>query len=92
MSWELAEEALAIDALYRRVDIKLLAGDFSGVDAEMQAVNIEMLSTTMLLAWLSITSAARDVLGLRATLVNRIRSRLEQTEPARVEALLAGLE
>lgn len=84
-------EDAAIDELFSRIDEKLRAGDFAGVDAEMQAVDVSALTTTMLLAWLSITASASGALRMRATLVSRVRARLEQTEPSRADALLAGL-
>lgn len=80
------------DVLYSRIDAKLTAGDFAGVDNELMTVDVEHTRTAMLIGWLTITAAAREVLGMRATLVSRIRDHLERTEPGRVDALLMGLE
>jgi hypothetical protein len=82
----------AIDELYSRIDKKLSSGDFSGVDSELNMVDIENTDTIMLLGWLSITLAAKEHLMRRDKFVADVRNKLERTDLNRVNALLQGLE
>lgn len=86
------QDDLDIDELYRRIDNKLLSGDFLGIDNEIALIDVEHTSTIMLIGWLSITLAAKEKLTKRNLFVNSVRQKLEKTDPKRVDALLSGLE
>lgn len=82
----------AIDLLYGEIDQLLRDGDFHVVDRILRAILVERFSVLLLLAFASITSAAREHLASRGDFITRLRRRLEATDPSRVEELLAGLE
>jgi hypothetical protein len=82
----------ALDDLYRRINDKLCAGDFSGVDTELGLVDIEQVNTVMLLGWLTITLEAKDKLTMRKNFAADVRKKLERIDYKRVNAQLSGLE
>jgi len=79
-------------AFYRRIAAKLSAGDFVAVDDEIALIDVEKMGTAPLLAWLTVTLAARDSLTMRKRLALAVRVKLQRDDPDRVNALLAGLE
>jgi hypothetical protein len=82
----------AIDLIYAEVDTLLREGSFARVDEILDQVEAASLPVVPLLAFVSITNAARDVLAARHGFVARVRQHLARVEPGRVEELLAGLE
>jgi len=85
------DEDAAIDAIYSAVDAWLRAGLFMTVDLALDDVPMA-LSVVELLAYASITSAAKDKLSNRDRYMKRLRAHLEQVRPDDVEELLRGLE
>lgn len=79
-----------LDMIYREIDALLRRGAFPQVDALLAAVDMT-LPTVYLLAFVSITSAAREHLAWDDFL-RRVRERLSIVEPDRVEELLRGFE
>ena len=83
----------AIDMIYSEVDALLRQGEpFTSVDDLLAGIDVSALPTVHLLAFISITFAARVPLVARKDFVRRVRARLAETEPRRVEELLAGFE
>ena len=80
-----------IDFIYSEIDTLLRRADFMRVDRILMALNMH-LPTVFLLAFLSITSSARQCLPGRTMLVRRVRDHLSATDPTRQRELLDGLE
>lgn len=80
-----------IDELFGRVDGRLLAGDFGAVDGWLEELDVTETSTDLLVAWLSITWAARSKLQNRAEFVKRVEQTLQRRDPDRVQGLMQGL-
>lgn len=81
----------AIMTIFNLVDAQLSAGLFVEVEFGLAAVDIEATSTVVLLAWLSITHAAKEHLPGRAAFAQAVKAKLERDEPERAEELLRGL-
>ncbi len=81
----------AIDSLCSRVDDLLLAGEFSQADEVLSAVDEARIDSNVMVALLVVTRAAKDKLGQRKHLVDRIEDALRSKMPSRVDELLAGL-
>jgi hypothetical protein len=83
-----------VDLIYREVDNLLRAGSFSQVDDLIRNVDPESndWSLVELLAFVSITHAAKQHLQERRGLFERVRRYLESVDPSRVVELLDGLE
>jgi tetratricopeptide (TPR) repeat protein len=86
-----ARREAAIDLVFERIDALLREGRFDSCDEVLRAVDTRRLSTSLMVAFLSITLAAKDELKSRAALVDRIEARLGDVEPERLEGLLSGL-
>lgn len=80
-----------IDELFGRVDGRLLAGDFGAVDGWLEELDVTETSTDLLVAWLSITWAARSKLQNRAEFVKRVEQTLQRRDPDRVQGLMQRL-
>jgi len=82
-----------IDEIFDKVDDLFLAGKFAEADALLPGVDPAALDASLIVAWLTITMAARDKLKNRGDLVKRARAHFEKIEPAdRVDNLFRGLE
>ena len=81
-----------LDVIYRFVDERLCAGEFDVIDVVLKYLDVERMETVIILAWASITNAARHELGQRADFMCRARFYLSAVEPERVESLLRGFE
>jgi len=81
----------AIELIYSEVDALLRAGSFSQVDEILAAVEPSAWSVVHLLAFVSITSAARAHVGWSG-LFDRVRRHLGRVDPTRVRELLSGFE
>ncbi len=85
------EDSLA--AIYERIDDLLRAGLFAQVDVILARIKLGYLAPVEMLAYLSTTKPAADLLPGRAAFVERVRAELlERREPADVEELMRGLE
>jgi hypothetical protein len=78
-------------AVYIRVDEQLNAGRFADVERDLAAVDVATLPVVLLLAWLSITHAAKEHLPGRDAFADAVKTRLEREDPERAEDLLRGL-
>lgn len=88
---ELGDRESAVDLLFERVD-ELLADDrMPECDALLQQIDVTKLDSHLMVSSLSITWLAREHLPSRASLVARIEAQLIESEPTRVEKLLARL-
>lgn len=81
-----------LERIYEDVDGLLQEGRFDVVDELLRIVDIYRFFVVQMLAFISITFAARDELKAHAGFVARVREHLKRVEPARVEELLAGFE
>jgi hypothetical protein len=91
---EMTEEEIdtAIDVIYARIDSLLDDAQFWEVNDILDSLDLDQ-PTVILIAYLSITLAAKPELGWRrANCVARVRRVLTERDPARVEKLLLGLE
>jgi hypothetical protein len=83
----------AIDLVFNEIDDLLIARKFAEVDAILaEALALKPRDIQMLIAFLSITWAARNLLRKREELFRWTRAVAEQDDPTRAEALLSGLE
>ena len=83
----------ALDVIYGTFDDLLDADRIDACRAVLAQLDVAALPNVQALAFVSISSPARERLGReRADFVSRVRRHLTRVEPARVEALLAGIE
>jgi len=82
----------ALDRLYRLVDSFFRADDFDGCDRFLANADVDAMGTHLMIGLLTVTAAERERLPNRSVLATRIRSRLEQVAPDRIERLMSGLE
>jgi hypothetical protein len=87
-----ADEGEAVDAIYQGVDELLRAGSFHEVDDLLASFRVGAATTLQLLAFASITTAARRLLSARPDFIARVRECLTERDQASADALLAGLE
>lgn len=81
----------AIDVLFARVDDWLSAGEFHHCNTLLQTMDTQRLDTNLLVAVLSATHRVAEYLPDRPAFVHRVRARLQDLAPDRVERLLTGL-
>lgn len=86
----MSEQEAAL-GIYLRVDAMLRGGQFAAVDRLLRGLDCAALSVLRLLAYLSITSAARPHLLSRDDFAARVRERIERDDPKRAATLLRGL-
>lgn len=79
------------DLIFDTIDDLLQERRFSQCDEALQAVDVERLTIALMVALLSITVSAKEVLRERANLADRIERRLRLVAPERLEGLLKGL-
>jgi hypothetical protein len=83
----------AVDFIYAEVDQHLRDGAFADVQDLLRALDLAKLDVVHMLAIASITRAAREQLDdARTDYLGRLRRRLAEVDPDRVEELLSGLE
>lgn len=80
----------AADVIYTEVDSLLQAGEYDAVDAVLRAVEVKQFSVQVLLAFVSICSAAYQHLPYWHDFMVQVRTHLADKEPERVVALLEG--
>ena len=81
----------AIDIIYDYIDDLLLEGEFIKVNTILKQVDTNILSEDLLVAFLSITLAAKQHLTARSNLFTRVEKTLKERNQY-VKELLAGLE
>ena len=82
----------AIDLLFANVDDLLSEGAFRRCDALLKTIDPKRLDSNLLVAALSATKRAAPLLHERPAFVRRVRTRLQELAPDRLERLLAGLD
>lgn len=82
----------AIDVLFSHVDDMLSEGAFHRCDALLKTIDPKRLDSNLLVAALSATKRAAHQLAERQAFVRRVRARLQELAPDRVERLLSGLD
>lgn len=82
----------AIDLLFANVDDLLSEGAFRRCDALLKTIDPKRLDSNLLVAALSATKRAAPLLHERQAFVRRVRTRLQELAPDRLERLLAGLD
>ena len=82
---------LAIDILFDLVDGILASEKFNRVDDLIREIDLDQLNTNLMVGLLCITSAAKDKLSERASLVEHIEARFRITDLERIEGLMQGL-
>jgi hypothetical protein len=79
----------AMDIVFRRINYLLNAGDFRACDDILAQVEVDRLSSTVLVGFLSITLSASRVLVARPLFFSRVRAKvLTQKGPAATATLL----
>ncbi len=82
----------AMDLLYDAVDGMLLAGEFEGVDDLLALADVSDYPPAVLVGFLTVTYAAKDLLPARAGYGERVRARLAaEMPPERLTAVLRDL-
>jgi len=93
-TWTLQHER-AIDVVFNTIDDLLLAGEFDSVNQMLQDLiefGVERLSDTLIVAFLTITLAAKSKLPARQPLFDKIEKHFEKTHSNEdVFKLLQGL-
>jgi hypothetical protein len=82
----------ALDRLYRAIDGLIRSGAVAECDRVLRDVNINEMQTHLLVGLLTITASDAHRLSSRSALAKRVRSRLVELAPDRVDKLVAGLE
>lgn len=80
----------AMDILFDHVDDMFLEGKFIECDSILQSIDLDRLSSTMLVGVMSIMHAARDKLPSHKNILSKIESRLKILCPDRIDALMNG--
>jgi hypothetical protein len=80
----------AIDILFEHVDDLLCAGEFAKVDDIIRQADVTRMDTFLLVAVLSCTCCAKDILKEYPGLVERVEQRLLEIAPDRLELLMEG--
>lgn len=80
----------AIDVTFERIDALLCEGKFSACDQLLDRVDTERLDSNLMVAFLSITAAARDKLPARARLRTQVASAVRRLKGEAYEARLMG--
>ena len=81
----------AIDVLFKNIDSMSRNGEFEECDRLLLEIDLDKLNTSLMVALLSITLAAKNQLPQRVQVIAAIKSRLQETDPDRVENLLKRL-
>jgi hypothetical protein len=82
----------AIDVLFDAIDDMFLDGEFERCNEALEAVRIELLNPTLIVAVLSVTLAAAEHLPYRETLFERSAERLAViASEMDMDGLLSGL-
>lgn len=76
------------EVLYDEIDALLMRGEFDHVDTLLRTFVLPGQSATVMLALISITSPARNVLKEWEHYVERVRKHLAATQPDRVDELM----
>jgi len=84
--------AIRIDKIFNWCDDHFLDGYFEDVDNKLASIDIKSLWTDEILAYLSITIAAKEHLPSRDEFYVKCRAELEGREEDDVDGLLRGLE
>ncbi|NOY25060.1 MAG: TIGR04255 family protein [Oligoflexia bacterium] len=81
----------AVDLLFDPIDDMLLAGEETRADDLLLTIEVKRLDITAMLAVLAVTRPASVALINRAGFLGRVKRRLQQVAPERMESLLSGL-
>ncbi len=81
----------AVDLMFDQIDDLLCEGKAPQVNDLLSHIDIKRLDTTLMLAVLSITKPAAELLTNRDGFVRRVEKSLRQQAPERAERLLSGL-
>jgi hypothetical protein len=81
-----------IDFIFNTIDNALSQGEFSSVDLVLSALTLDQLNIDAMLAFLTITLAAKDRLQTRDYLFDDIKKYLIEKKEKNIKALLQGLE
>lgn len=79
-----------MDEIFGRLDDLFLDGNFADADRLLQVIDLEQLDTNLLVGLMCISCPARKQLPSYDALLLRVRARLGQLAPNRVEALMKG--
>lgn len=81
------------EIIYDEMDLLLGDAKWPDADAVLDAVQIDKLDPLTMVAFLTITGAARDKLAKRPAYFKKVRERLaREMTPERLERVLVGLE
>lgn len=78
----------ATNILFREVDERFCAGEFSLCNEELKEIDVKRLDTNLLVGLLTITHAAKENLPYREEMVQKIEDQLRILAPDRVDRLM----
>jgi hypothetical protein len=82
-----------LDFAFDTIDDLLLDGRFTECNQLIANVDVTRFDPAILVGFLTITAAARDILDARPALVDAVRRRLaERTSPEELSSVMRGLE
>lgn len=82
----------ATDLIFDYIDWLLRAGEFNTCNELLLRVDVEKLTTTLMLSFLTITAAAKSKLGARSDMYQRVESRMTRLMDGDVTRHLIGLK
>ena len=81
----------SVDVIFDHFDELLHSRNFREADKALDAVDVNRLDSSLMVALLTITRAAKYNLRRREELIRRIETKLRADAPDRVDELLSGL-
>lgn len=82
----------AIDLLFYTVDYYMRNGQFDLLDKLIQEIDLDKLSLSLMIGVLTITLPAKKQLLSREAIYDKIKEKIIQLDPERVDRLLVGLK
>lgn len=82
----------ALDLVFENLDDLFRAGKFDEADKILNVVDLNQLDTNLLSGFMSATYPARDKLISRPDFMKRVRVKLTELVPKRVDAIMKGLD
>lgn len=82
----------SLDVMFDNVDNLMSQGRWKELDRILKGLDVSCSSINICVGWLSITFAGRAHLAPMDALIAKVRMRIKELAPDRVEGLMKGLE